>query len=213
MFYFLVALVMGLTVHEASHALIADRLGDPTARRLGRITLNPIAHLDQMGTLMMIFAAIAGIGIGWGKPVPVNPYNLRIGPKRGMALVGLAGPLANLTLATVVYLAVGSGLIPLKPGEPATEVMLDVVNAIVSVNVSLAFFNLIPVPPLDGFSVLLGLLPDPLAYRLVRLEQYGPVLLLLLVFVGQRFIGAFISFFAMPYFTVIQQLALLLRSL
>jgi Zn-dependent protease len=191
-----VALVLGLTVHEASHALVADRLGDPTARRLGRITLNPIAHLDPTGTLLIIFSSLAGVGFGWGKPVPVNPYNLRVGAKTGMALVGAAGPAANLLAAALV-----AGLIQVQEGFPRE--ILRLLTYVVLINVTLAFFNLIPVPPLDGFSVLLGFLPDRLADSVARLQQYGPALLLLLVFFGQGFIGAFIALFARPFLGLI----------
>jgi Zn-dependent protease len=190
-FYFAAALLAGLTIHEASHAFIADRLGDPTARSLGRITLNPIAHLDPAGTLMMIFASIFGIGIGWGKPVPVNPSNLRPDPKTGYALVAAAGPVSNLLLAALLALVLQLGL-----GLPA--ILENVLFYTIFVSVSLAIFNLIPLPPLDGFSVLLGILPNTAARPLSRLYQWGPGLLLLLVFLGGGLVSQYLAFFSRP---------------
>jgi Zn-dependent protease len=192
----MVALLVGLTVHEASHALAADRLGDPTARRLGRVTLNPLAHLDPTGTLLIVFSSLAGVGFGWGKPCPVNPANLRVGPKTGMALVAAAGPVSNLITAALI-----AALIQVQDGFPTQAVTL--LSYVVIVNVTLAFFNLIPIPPLDGFSVLMGFLPDRLAYSLAPIQQYGPALLLLLVFFGQGFIGRFIGLFARPFMGLI----------
>lgn len=189
--YFLVSLLVGLTFHEASHAFVADRLGDPTAKNLGRVTLNPIAHLDPAGTLMIIFASIFGIGIGWGKPCPVNPNNLRPNPKTGYALVAAAGPAANLLLAAIV-----AAILQLSLGLPT--VVLEGLFYIIVVSVSLAVFNLIPIPPLDGFSVLLGLLPNGPAHSLSKLYQYGPALLLLLVFFGGSLLTRYITFFRDP---------------
>ena len=188
--YFIIALLAGLSIHEASHAFIADRLGDPTARRLGRVTLNPIAHLDPAGTLMMIFSAIAGWGIGWGKPVPVNPNNLRPDPKTGNAIVAVAGPVSNLLLATVVAVFVQLGLGGVIPR--------DLLDTVIYVSVSLAVFNMLPLPPLDGFSVLLGLLPNGAAYSLSRLYQYGPMILLALIVFGGSFLTRYLVFFRVP---------------
>ncbi len=189
--YFIVALLAGLTIHEASHAFVADRLGDPTARRLGRVTLNPIAHLDPAGTLMMAFAAYFHIGIGWGKPCPVNPNNLRPNPKTGYALVAAAGPVSNLLLATL-----GAIVLQLDLGLPGA--VLQGIVYVIYVSVSLAVFNLIPIPPLDGFTVLLGLLPNGPAYSLSKLYQWGPGLLLLLVFFGSGLLSRYLSFVSTP---------------
>ena len=188
--YFAVSLLAGLTIHEAAHAFVADRLGDPTARKLGRVTLNPLAHLDPAGTLMIVFASIFGIGIGWGKPVPVNPNNLRPDAKTGNAIVAAAGPVSNLLLAAVLSLLLARGF--------ESEILATVLFYTVIVNVSLAVFNMLPVPPLDGFSVLLGILPNGPAYSLSRLYQYGPGILLLLVFFGGNLLGAYIAFFRDP---------------
>ncbi len=189
--YFIVALLAGLTIHEASHAFVADRLGDPTARRLGRVTLNPIAHLDPAGTLMMAFAAYFHIGIGWGKPCPVNPNNLRPNPQTGYALVAAAGPVSNLLLATL-----GAIVLQLDLGLPGA--VLQGIVYVIYVSVSLAVFNLIPIPPLDGFTVLLGLLPTGTSVSLSKLYQWGPGLLLLLVFFGSGLLSRYLSFVSTP---------------
>jgi len=189
--YFIVALLAALTVHESAHALVADWLGDPTGRRLGRISLNPLAHLDPTGTLMIFMSSLLGVGIGWGKPVPVNPFNLRSGPKTGMALVAAAGPASNLLLATVLALALQQDL-------PLPTWALHLLVVTVGINVFLAVFNMIPVPPLDGFRVLIGILPNGPAYALARIEQYGPALLLLLVFFGGGLLSRYLSFFGTP---------------
>ena len=146
-----VSLVVGVTVHECAHAWAADRLGDPTARHLGRVSLNPLVHLDPAGTMMMAVTAVTGTGIGWGKPVPVSTHRLRYGSKRGGALVSLAGPVSNLLLAGLLGVAFRAAL-----GGPFW--LLQVLLVIIQTNVILAVFNLLPLPPLDGFAVLIGLL-------------------------------------------------------
>ncbi|MGQ9599162.1 MAG: site-2 protease family protein [Anaerolineae bacterium] len=184
MVLFLVALVISISVHEFAHAWLAYELGDPTARRLGRLTLNPVAHLDPLGALMIVFMAFSGWGIGWGKPVPVNPYNLRTDPRVGMGLTSVAGPFSNLALATLCA-------VPLRLGWPLPGLVTALLWTLVFTNVSLAIFNLIPLPPLDGFNVLQGLLATfrtrwahEWGSRLDRLAPYGPVLLLGLLSLG-----------------------------
>ena len=174
-----IALLVAIDVHEFCHAWMADRLGDPTPRYQGRLTLNPLAHLDPLGTLMLIL-----VRFGWGKPVPVNPYNLRNGPKSGMAMVSFAGPLANLITAALLALPVRLGLVmPTLGGEiiPSLEM---VVTTTILVNVILAIFNLLPIAPLDGFKVAIGLLPYRWSYALAQFERYGPLLLILLILPG-----------------------------
>ncbi len=181
---FILALVISISVHEFSHAWSAYELGDPTARNLGRLTLNPIKHLDPLGALMLVFMSISGWGIGWGKPVPVNPYNLRTNPRVGMGLTSAAGPFSNLVLAALFA-------IPLRLGLNVPWVVLQILWVMVIVNVSLALFNLIPLPPLDGFSVVQGILASfrtRWAYewgdKLDKLVPFGPVLLLGLLSLG-----------------------------
>ena len=176
----LLSLVVGITVHEFSHALSADLLGDPTPRYQGRLTLNPAAHFDPIGGLMILLSSIpgSGFGLGWGKPVGINPVNLRFGPRVGGALVSVAGPFSNIVLATLFAapLRVAGGQQIML--SPTLSVALFTV---VSVNVGLALFNLIPIPPLDGFSVLRGILSTirmRWAYEAVRMMEqmlvWGP---------------------------------------
>jgi Zn-dependent protease len=182
--YFLLALVVSISIHEFSHAWSAYELGDPTARNLGRLTLNPIAHFDPIGAMMIVFMAISGFGIGWGKPVPVNPANLRTHPRLGMGLTSAAGPFSNIVLGTVCAIP-----FRLHLGMPA--VLSNFLLVMVYTNIGLAIFNLIPLPPLDGFGVLQGLLATfrtRWAYEwgntLDRMAVYGPILLLVLLSLG-----------------------------
>ncbi|MBM4457432.1 MAG: site-2 protease family protein [Chloroflexi bacterium] len=170
-----IALLLGFGVHEAAHAWAAYRLGDDTAKRAGRLTLNPLAHLDPLGALMALFAMF-----GWAKPVPVNPLRLRFGPRTGLALVSVAGPASNLLVAGLVALPWRLGLI-----HNAPEVVLLLVWVIVAMNVGLALFNLIPLAPLDGHSVLNGILEPRLAERVQALQVYGPMILLGLLMLGR----------------------------
>lgn len=179
----IVALVLGITVHEFSHALMATRLGDPLPERQGRLSLAPTAHLDVMGSLMFLIG-----GFGWGKPVQYNPFNLRAGPRTGPALVALAGPVSNVVLAALF--AIPIRLMPLILGTSMREllfstgperIVLELALGIVTYNLVLAIFNLIPVFPLDGFSVLLGVLPAEFAAQYEQTQQYGFFILLLLL--------------------------------
>jgi Zn-dependent protease len=197
-FFLLVAVVafsllIAITVHEFSHALMANRLGDPTGKRIGRLSLNPIRHLDPLGTLMLFL-----VGFGWGKPVPINPNYFRMAPRRGMAVSALAGPLSNLALAAVLGVLIRTGVVgwhspyswPFAPFASwgASWVAADIVGYVILMNLILAVFNLIPIAPLDGFNIAVGILPRRQADALARTEQYGPLLLLLLIFLGY-FIG------------------------
>jgi Zn-dependent protease len=184
MVFYLLALVLSISIHELSHAWSAYELGDPTARNLGRLTLNPIVHFDVLGALMILFMAFSGWGIGWGKPVPVNPYNLRTNPRVGMGLTSAAGPFSNLVLAALFA-------IPLRLGWTMPGLVSTFAWTMVITNVGLAIFNLIPLPPLDGFNVMQGLLATfrtRWAYewgnKLDRLAPYGPILLLGLLSLG-----------------------------
>jgi Zn-dependent protease len=173
-------LLLSLSVHEAAHAWTADRLGDPTARMLGRITLNPLAHIDWIGTVLFpLIAIMTGFPLlGWAKPVPVNFRNLKA-PRRDFALVALAGPVSNLVLAalaTPVFLMMyGDGAIEMGPILAAGFIVL---------NVSLAVFNMIPFPPLDGGNVLSGFVPESAAAAIDQLRPYGFIILYALMLTG-----------------------------
>jgi Zn-dependent protease len=179
------ALIVGIAFHEFSHAFTAWRLGDGTARLLGRVSLNPLRHLDPTGTVLLMIA-----GFGWGKPVPVNPARLRNGPETGRAIVAGAGPIANIIIAVIAALPMQLGLvdwwspflIPLSVSDWDVGDYLGLyLSAVVIFNVVLAVFNLLPIAPLDGFSVAVGLLPRDLSRTVAQLEPYGPVILLLLL--------------------------------
>ena len=182
---FVAGLLLAITVHECAHAWVADQLGDPTARYMGRVSLNPLVHLDPMGTVMMAMTMVTGMGIGWGKPVPVSPHRLRYGPRLGNGIVALAGPTANLLTALVM------GLL-LRVLSGAAPVLANVLAAVAFTNIVIAMFNLLPVPPLDGHSVLLGLLSlshSRLAWQvsqfLLRLQRHGPMVLVVLIILTQ----------------------------
>lgn len=172
MLYLLPGILIGLTLHEFAHGWVADRLGDPTARHQGRLTLNPLAHLDPVG-----FIALMLFHFGWAKPVPVNPYNLKIDPRQGMLYVSLAGPVMNLMLAIAIAVLLRLGVFGFMNG------LYYMAQLAVYINVILAVFNLLPVPPLDGSKILAGLWPGDTEW-IYRLERYGMVILLLLLFTG-----------------------------
>ena len=187
------ALVFSISIHEFAHAWTALKLGDRTAYYQGRVTLHPAAHLDPVGTMMMLVSAITGYGIGWGKPVPVNPVNLKYGPRVGMAITSAAGPISNILQAIVWG-------IPLRFALQGTITLPDLaVQALLAlffINLGLALFNLIPLFPLDGFSIVRGLLATirarwayDLSDFLDRLQPYAPMLLLLLIFLDQTMPG------------------------
>ena len=182
----LFAVVLGISIHEFSHALSANMLGDPTAKHRGRLTLNPLAHFDPVGGIMMLVSSITGFGFGWGKPVPVNPYNLQFGPRVGMAITAFAGPFSNIVLATLLALP-----LRLAPATMPPFVALGLFVA-VQVNVALAVFNLLPVYPLDGFSVLRGIVSTirtGWAYRfggwMDQIIAYGPMIFMGLLLVDR----------------------------
>ena len=175
---FIIAIVLGITVHEFMHAYTAHRMGDDTARLLGRLSLNPMAHLDPFGTLLLVLA-----GFGYGKPVPFNESRLRTA--MGVTFVALAGPLANLVLAALCAIPLRFSAASLLGG--AYE---EILTAIVLWNCVLAIFNLVPIPPLDGANVVYGLLPPRQQYSWRTYQQYGPFLLLGILLLAPRVLSA-----------------------
>jgi Zn-dependent protease len=181
----LLSLFIAIDVHEFAHAWMANELGDPTARLQGRLSLNPLVHLDPMGTMMILFSVVSRFGIGWGKPVPVNPLYLRRGPRVGMAMVAAAGPISNLVLAAIVAVPIRLGLsLPLS--------LLNLLLTVISVNIIIALFNLLPIPPLDGASILRGILSTiraSWAYRVSdafdRIGAQGYMIFFLLIILDQ----------------------------
>ncbi|MGL1930466.1 MAG: site-2 protease family protein [Desulfotalea sp.] len=177
-------LLLALTLHEFAHGYTAYKLGDPTAQQMGRLTLNPLAHLDPIGTIAFFF-----IKFGWAKPVPVNPNYFK-NPRRDMLWVALAGPATNLALA------IGSAIIakmlwavaPSIPNNAITSGIVVPINemllASVWINLVLCVFNFLPIPPLDGSKILMGLLPRNLAYEYQKIEKYGFIILIILAFSG-----------------------------
>lgn len=178
-------LLFAITVHEVAHGWVARRLGDQTAMMLGRLTLNPLKHIDPVGTILVpgILLIAGGFIFGWAKPVPVDWRNLR-NPKRDMALVAVAGPLANLAMALLWAIIAKMGLL-LAATSTWLSVPLILMGKIgIFLNLILMVLNLLPVPPLDGGRVLTGLLPDHLAARLARIEPYGLFILVGLMITG-----------------------------
>lgn len=167
----LVALVLAITVHEFSHGLVATSFGDDTPRRAGRLTLNPIRHLDPLGTLLILIGPI-----GWGKPMPINPAAMR-NPSLGWALSSAAGPVSNVLAASAAVIVLGLGQNALDTS------IVRYVNAFIQINVLLAVFNLLPIPPLDGFGFVFGLVPRPLKVALLPVRQYGPFILLAVILI------------------------------
>jgi Zn-dependent protease len=189
----LLVLILSIAVHEFAHAWSAMKLGDRTAYYQGRVTLDPMAHLEPMGTMMMVFSALTGFGIGWGKPVPVDPRNLRFGPRVGMAITAAAGPVSNVLQAIVWGIPlrlVFDGALTLP------DLLIRALLIAVAINLGLALFNLIPLFPLDGFNILRGALATirarwayDVSDFLDRLQPYAPMVLLLLIFLDQTMPG------------------------
>ncbi len=182
---FILAITAAITVHEFSHALSANLLGDDTAKSKGRLTLNPLAHLDPAGTVMIVV-----VGFGWGKPTPVNPARFGRRMRSGMAAVSFAGPISNLIVASLAAIPVKIGLMSpgivgfsIFRGDPA-EFFAYLLGSLIFINILLAAFNLIPIAPLDGFKVVQGLLPREAALQWSQLERWGPLILLVLILSG-----------------------------
>lgn len=169
-------LILAITVHEFAHAFAADRLGDPTARSQGRLTLNPLAHIDPVGTIALPLALTllsgGSFSYGWGKPTPFDPYNLQ-NPRKDTAIISIAGPISNILLAIV-----GAVIIRFVPHQ-----LILLVLPLITTNIALAVFNLIPVGPLDGQKILFGILPRDLAYEFQSImNRYGTLILIFMIF-------------------------------
>ncbi len=183
-------LAISLPFHELAHAWTAVQLGDDTPRLSGRLSLNPLAHLDPIGTLMIVFTQIAGVGMGWAKPVPINPWNFR-NHKLGLFLVSAAGPFANFILALVAAIPFRLGLVSGNYQEAgALAIVQSILISFIETNLALMLFNLIPLGPLDGAKILRGVAPREWDSVLIQLEQYGTWVLLAIVFLG----GSVLSF-------------------
>lgn len=190
--------IFAITVHEAAHGWVAKRLGDPTAERLGRLTLNPLKHIDPIGTVLVpgLLLFLGGFVFGWAKPVPVTWENLRH-PKRDMAVVAAAGPGANLLMALLWALVIKLSTVLPETAVWVAQPLLYMGLAGIIINIVLMVLNLLPLPPLDGGRVLAGFLPGPWAYQLSRLEPYGFFILIALLITGllSQILGPPVVFF------------------
>lgn len=186
-------LLVGFPVHEFAHALVAYRLGDATAKLFGRLTLNPVAHFDPIGGLLLVVSVLGGgIAFGWAKPTPVNPSNLR-DRRNGEVAVSLAGPASNLIMATIAALVIRF-LLATNLIDSVPDLVLQILFGFVIYNIALAIFNMIPVPPLDGSALLFRLIPLRYAWQ-VRplLQQYGLLVLIAIILFGGRIISPLIT--------------------
>ena len=193
----LIILFLGVPIHEWAHAWSAYRLGDDTASLQGRVTLNPLAHLDPVGSLLLLFS-----GFGWGKPVPVNPYRMRVNPRVGMAISAVAGPFSNFVLAMLLAIPFRMGWITWNSG------IGTLLFVAIQINLGLMLFNLIPIYPLDGEKVLMGLLPSHLGDSLLRSRPFGMLILAVLLFVLPRLGVDLIGIIITPVYTFLMKLLL-----
>ena len=187
------AILVAITFHEVAHGYIAWRLGDSTAKAMGRLTLNPIAHIDPVGTVLMpallLIFTNGQFVFGYAKPVPINPYNFK-NPRKDMAISAAGGPVANILLAVASLLIIRlvvvplSGILPEQAGATVLRPLYMMLQYSIVINVVLAVFNMIPVPPLDGGRVLVGLLPQRQAYALSKVEPFGMLIVILLIVTG-----------------------------
>jgi len=185
----LIVILFAITIHEAAHGWAANKLGDPTAMIMGRVTLNPIAHIDPIGTVLLplLLVIMRAPPFGWAKPVPVNPMNLK-NPKKDNLLISAAGPVSNFCVAIVagiilkILLTITGNTAP--PGFNITQVLVTILYYSVLLNVFLAVFNLIPIPPLDGSGILLGLVSEEAAQKIEQLRPYGFIIVIGMMWLG-----------------------------
>ncbi|MBU6231298.1 MAG: site-2 protease family protein [Patescibacteria group bacterium] len=178
---FIVILIFSVIVHEVSHGLMADRLGDPTPRMQGRLTLNPVKHIDPIGSIIVpIVTSLAGFAFGWAKPVIYNPYNLK-NKRQGEILIALAGPASNLAIAVIFGLIIRFTAAGVTSASSPMLPFLEVASYIVLINILLAIFNLIPLPPLDGSKLFLAWLPNQYGRMRMTLERLGPIFILIVI--------------------------------
>jgi Zn-dependent protease len=196
----LFTVLFAITIHEASHGWAAYKMGDPTAHALGRITLNPIAHIDPIGTILLpVMLIIMGAPpFGWAKPVPVNPFNLR-NPRRDNLLISAAGPVSNFSVALIAFMLLqmlklaNPDVLIMRGGTPSLgNGLFLILYYTILINVILAVFNLIPIPPLDGSGILMGLISEEAAGKYEQIRPYGFIILILLIMTG--FIGRILGF-------------------
>lgn len=206
-----IPIILAVILHEVSHGYVAFKLGDPTAKMMGRLTLNPISHIDVFGTIILpiLLLITTGFVLGYAKPVPINPYNFR-NPKRDMAISAAAGPITNLLLAFVSVLVFNHILSPLYYNSPETITnavilpLAKIMEVSIQINIILAVFNMIPIPPLDGGRVLIGLLPHRYAYTVAKIEPYGFIIVIALLMTG--ILGHVVS----PVISIVESLLRLL---
>ncbi|MFC2163412.1 site-2 protease family protein [Acidobacteriota bacterium] len=196
----LFTVLFAITIHEASHGWAAYKMGDPTAHALGRVTLNPIAHIDPIGTILLpvILIVMGAPPFGWAKPVPVNPFNLR-NPRRDNLLISAAGPISNFSVALIAFILLqvlklaNPDILIMRGGTPSLgNGLFLILYYTILINVILAVFNLIPIPPLDGSGVLMGLISEEAAAKYEQIRPYGFIILILLIMTG--FIGRILGF-------------------
>ena len=206
---FCFAIAAALTFHEFSHALSATLLGDSTARQQGRLSLNPAAHIEPAGAAMLLI-----VGFGWARPVPVDPRYLRSDERSGMAIVSAAGPLSNVLVATVAAIPINAGMVSsgvvgftLFRGQ-ADDVAAYAIGSLVFWNLLIASFNLIPLVPLDGFKLAVGLLPREASYRFAQLERYGVAPLFILIALGFVIPGGVLSSIIRPILNALSSVVL-----
>lgn len=188
-----------IVFHELSHGFVAYKLGDTTAKEMGRLTLNPLKHIDIIGLIMM-----AVFHFGWAKPVPVNMYRFK-NPKRGMAITALAGPVSNIIIA-VVFMALYGFFWPLMYMSEFGAVILDMLNTTAVISISFAVFNIIPIPPLDGSKILFSFVPQHIYKNLMRYERFGMIILVALIYLGtiDGFLNKTVMFVYEKLFIIVQ---------